>query len=714
MVRETGPLPLDARLLSQTVIELNIARRTVALYPQGHPAVERSLARAHEFLTRLFETRPEITLAVAKDALVVDDAALDRRNPVYREFALCLNRLGIVALSFRIGLSLQELHGFCRALVAGASLPAGPEFGRLLEKEGVSHLGLGYIDYADFESLEGKTQAGDSGPNIWERYVHGLLEQALGSGEAVPELWDLPPRTLARFFNERPPENLKEESYDRIITAYLRRSEERLFSNKELAKLLDFVEALKPTLKRQFLSSTIKLLCSDLEAAELALRGMEAERVIAMLASINEQQLLIPEAFRTLLVTLSKITAELPEDRSYAGRVLADDHVIAPDVTELLGSGSFSHFVTDSYQEELRRLRQFDAAGAVSEKAADIRRECAEERIEQDFAALLGELICSDVIPEQDYRSFVEMMVQEAEGHLATGRYEEVVRSIDLLELNRSQGRHPTATGAGLERFHAPEFLRKTVDSLAILGRLRREEARSLCGRFGKELLPDLVDALVTESSQAVRRYLTGLIAGLGQSATNEVIRRLDEPRWFVQRNMIFLLGECDPTGALPQVGPLCRSANAKVSFEAIRYTLRAGDTAGIEPLLDHLRGQDRANAARAIGLAGALRVREAVPSLLQMLARKTVSGADLLGRVPIVKALGDIADERALPALRELVGARSLLFRGALERVRDEVFLSLKRFPRDAVRDLLEEGARSHSERVRTECLRLLEAHHG
>ena len=66
------------------------------------------------------------------------------------------------------------------------------------------------------------------------------------------------------------------------------------------------------------------------------------------------------------------------------------------------------------------------------------------------------------------------------------------------------------------------------------------------------------------------------------------------------------LLGECDPTGALPQVVPLCRSANPQVSLEAIRCTLRAGDTAGIEPLLDHLRGRDGADAARAIVLAAA------------------------------------------------------------------------------------------------------------
>jgi hypothetical protein len=714
MARETEPLTLDARLLSQTVIELNIARRSVAIYPQGHPAAERSLVRAHDYLRRLFELRSEITLAVAKDALIIDEAVLDRKNPVYREFALHLNRLGIASLSFRAGLSQQELKGFCRVLVGGAAVPPGPEVGRLLEKEGVGHILLRFIDYGDFAFREGEARPGEDGQGIWERYIRGLIDKTLESSEPAPGMRDLPPRVLARFLNERPPESLREVSYDRVISSYVRGSSERPFSGQDFAKLLDFVDAVRPELKRQFLSSTVNFVSSDLAAAKRALRGMKAERIVGMLSAINEQQLLIPDAFRILISTLSKVPDALPEERSFAGRLLADDHVMAEDITELLGSGSFSSFVTDSYRDELLRLQQFDAASAVSEKAGDILRECGEERIEQDFTILLCELLCSEILPEQDYRFFVKLLLQEAEGHLATGRYAEVLRSIDILELNQREGRYAAATAAVLEGFHAPEFLRSLAGSLAIFGRQRGEEARSLCGRYGGELLPALVEALIAEHSLAARRYLSGLIAGHGAHATPELIAHLDDPRWFVQRNMIFLLGRCDPTGAASRIRPLCRSTNAKVSFEAIRYLLRAGDPSGVEPLLERLGDPQREMALQAVWLAGALRVRDAVPQLLRLLARKSVDNADLLERIPIVKALGEIGDERALPALRELAGSRSLLSRGALERVRDEVFLSLRRYPFTAARDLVEEGARSHAPRVSAECRRILEANRG
>ena len=54
-------LPLDTRLLSEAVIELNISRKNVGIYPAGHIQITRSIDRAFELLQRLFQVRPEMT-----------------------------------------------------------------------------------------------------------------------------------------------------------------------------------------------------------------------------------------------------------------------------------------------------------------------------------------------------------------------------------------------------------------------------------------------------------------------------------------------------------------------------------------------------------------------------------------------------------------------------------------------------------------------------
>ncbi len=102
-------LPIDAKLLSEVIIELNISRRSVALYPEEHPIKIESIKRAYNLLNKLFEIRPSITLGISGDTLIVDDYALDRKNPVFREFSLGLHQRGIATVTFYSSMTEDEL-----------------------------------------------------------------------------------------------------------------------------------------------------------------------------------------------------------------------------------------------------------------------------------------------------------------------------------------------------------------------------------------------------------------------------------------------------------------------------------------------------------------------------------------------------------------------------------------------------------------------------
>ena len=52
---EEEKFPLDARLLSEAVIELNISRRSVGLYPPGHSFITSAIDRAFDLLQKLFQ-----------------------------------------------------------------------------------------------------------------------------------------------------------------------------------------------------------------------------------------------------------------------------------------------------------------------------------------------------------------------------------------------------------------------------------------------------------------------------------------------------------------------------------------------------------------------------------------------------------------------------------------------------------------------------------
>ena len=107
-VREEA-LPVDARLLSDAVIELNISRRNVGLYPPGHIRISSAIERAFDYLSKLFELRNNIFLGITKETLVIDDKILDSRNPVFRECARSFHNLGLAGITFQSGVKEEEL-----------------------------------------------------------------------------------------------------------------------------------------------------------------------------------------------------------------------------------------------------------------------------------------------------------------------------------------------------------------------------------------------------------------------------------------------------------------------------------------------------------------------------------------------------------------------------------------------------------------------------
>ena len=160
-------LPIDAKLLSEAVIELNISRRSVGLYPPEHPIAKESINRAFELLNKLFELRNSITLGIAKDTLVIDEYTLDSKNPVFSEFALSLHDKGIAALTFYSGLKAVELVSLHKLI----TMHEGPTGKALLDTEetkSLRHIKLNLVDLSSFSFVKDSFKPGALEPKLWE------------------------------------------------------------------------------------------------------------------------------------------------------------------------------------------------------------------------------------------------------------------------------------------------------------------------------------------------------------------------------------------------------------------------------------------------------------------------------------------------------------------------------------------------------------------
>ena len=225
-------LPINTRLLSDAIMELSIARRNVSVYPRNHPIVEQSLARAYTFLNKLFELRNEITLGIAKDTLIIDSYFLDKKNPVYKEFALCLSKLNLANVTFIIGLTKDELYSFQRFTLSGPQVSSSENVENLFNKFNLPHIKIECIDYNAFCMVGEQACGTKNNAPLWEQYIAGLFEGRLQSTEVSDVIQEVAPDKVAGFINSLNIGDLKEESYDKVISSYVRRSSEDSFTGK--------------------------------------------------------------------------------------------------------------------------------------------------------------------------------------------------------------------------------------------------------------------------------------------------------------------------------------------------------------------------------------------------------------------------------------------------------------------------------------------------
>jgi len=182
-----------------------------------------------------------------------------------------------------------------------------------------------------------------------------------------------------------------------------------------------------------------------------------------------------------------------------------------------------------------------------------------------------------------------------------------------------------------------------------------------LIPQLGYAAAEPLLDALAVAQSRGARRGLLAQLVRLGAGIGPLVVRRLEDDRWYVIRNLLALLEDLAvlPEGFSPARFAL--HADARVRRQAVKLQLKLPDERDVA-LVTALKDQDPRTVRLALGLIVALHsCPAAAVSLLVSRASDRVIAADL--RVLAIRALGATTAPAALEALLRLTTAGRTLF---------------------------------------------------
>lgn len=252
---------------------------------------------------------------------------------------------------------------------------------------------------------------------------------------------------------------------------------------------------------------------------------------------------------------------------------------------------------------------------------------------------------------------------QELLARLRSGEERNAVLSC-LEELLRQ---HRDARRSLPQREFAAFAFAQLVDAMAdyLLGSLERKGCKdkerihrvlAVLGTRGAYLV---IERIANAKGLFERRSLAAALIGMGEVAVEPLLAMLKDPRWFVVRNMVSVIGELGNRDCVAGLGLAIYHKDDRVRKEVIRALTKVGGEEAEILLTTLLEEQDEVLVRRAVSALGQMRSRAAVPALLRLLLRRDVMVKELPVKKEVLAALATIGDFAATVPLLGILESR-------------------------------------------------------
>jgi hypothetical protein len=481
------------------------------------------------------------------------------------------------------------------------------------------------------------------------------------------------------------------------------------------------LQDLHPELRKQFLSVAFRRISTHAAAmdADDLLGGVPDDMILEMLSQASVEGREISPTLTGLLGKLTKAQAQSAAERE-PGRIGAEPltkgaetPLILPEHMEkLFNREQYEEYVTEDYEAMLRRLTEGPGVGAEALPVEEYAKTLEDAHLDYQIGRALLAFMEED-IDEEDYKEFARKLIAIMPGFLETGNF---VILWNFFEALRRHTTEKTVKGIrecaeeSRKAFADPEFIIKALNAFELWMRDKGKEAAGLIQAIGPETVPGLMDIFGKDEFTGRSRVLFNLLCLFGEPAVREAQKRLRDPRVYYVKNLISFIRRAGTVKSIPYVKPLLQHRDQDVRMEVLSTLLKFKDPGSVKALHDSILSNDPDVAFRAISLAGQYREREVTEDVLSKIKRAILFETDYAENEEIIRALAELGDPRAVPDLEKLARASWSLYPQSLMRMKETLFESLERYPRDSIQGLLRIGEQSGSDRIKRACRKLAE----
>jgi tetratricopeptide (TPR) repeat protein len=234
---------------------------------------------------------------------------------------------------------------------------------------------------------------------------------------------------------------------------------------------------------------------------------------------------------------------------------------------------------------------------------------------------------------------------------------------------------------------------------------IRLEEVNNFLVLLQRNSLQPLIKLLGELKNSKTRRVLCDSLSEIGKNAIEIIAPFIDDKRWYLVRNITYILGRIGKEQAFPYLQKSFNHNETRVRREAIQALGLIGGPKAVGLLTRALTDIDvRIRAMAAINL-GKIGKTSALASLLELVQSKDFAKKDPTEIKAFFDAIGMIGSNEATPVLQDILERKSLFGRGKTDGMRNGAANALAMIGSPEAKAILEEGRDSKDESIRNAC---------
>lgn len=705
----------SSELLADFLHELNLARRSLTLYPPEHPQVKAICDKTLDKLQNLCREHGEIHLGIAPEALFFEQQWLDPENPNFKAFANFFYRLGIAAISFRQNLSARELISFCQLLhYERQAIDESGGLEELLLQQQIDQISVIPIDYSAFQQKEDGQFSSDATlevKDLWKDFLHALLENILdlsASGLKVS------PASVAELMNKKldnSENSLPTEAVSDFVAQLLNRNPEQ--TEESTAELAELLTNLSPTLRQAALRSSLQLLKHDPDRAATLLKQLSPDLLQELLTPQLQQQLERSPRLLGLVRQLAIMPKQELSRTTSANEKMAEETMRAR-LDVLFSEEQHERYLPGNYQNALESVFRPQQEFILDQEERELLRATVEEQsIEEQCSKIIFELLEE---PEKvdDENAIQQNLIDLSLFFLGTGNFSmlgEIYSSWSkFLESGKSSGN--ILSDRVLAAQTQQSFITEVLNSVDVWGEERAGEIRDYITIVGERYAEPVIEQLAEAEQFQRRRYWMEVLSAIGTDASQLLIESLTDKRWYLIRNLLTVLGKTLTPATLKAIQKLVDHPHPKVRQEVMRILFSCNPATANRMLLKELTSSPREAQLAAIEIAALSRDQEVINYLHQHLFTAIESEAELKFKQLILQTLAEIGHPDTIPLLLHLLQRKSLFTSKQQKQYHNEIIRSLMAYPREmaieALRQIVDNRHKRHA-KLAAECLQQL-----